>query len=341
MFETTHFPGAKKYWYNGRLVDWNRAELHVMTHALHYGTSVFEGIRAYLTDRGPAVFRLSEHIDRLFHSAEVMRMEVPYSKKEIVDTVLELMRVNELKSAYIRPLLFYSYGNLGLVPHSAPVELVIGCWEWGAYLGEEAKQKGVHVLLLPWRRFHRSQIDLSAKLGGVYVQSKITAEFARRQGFNEGIMLNLEGRIAEGPGENIFIVKEGVVKTNPGSESILEGITRSSVLEIARDAGYPTEVGPISVEEFISADEAFFTGTAAEITPITRVTDGSNPNTSREDWKHYTIGDGVPGGICRHLATLYSKTVRGQLPQFEHWLSYVYRSREEAQAVLGSFSAAS
>ena len=340
MFETANFPGAKKYWYNGRLLEWNRADLHVMTHALHYGTSVFEGIRAYLTERGPAIFRLTEHIDRLLHSADVLGMKVPYSRSEIIDTILQLMRENELKSAYIRPLLFYSYGNLGLVPYSAPVDLVIGCWEWGAYLGEEAQEKGVHVLLLPWRRFHRSQIDLSAKLGGVYVQSKITAEFARKLGFNEGIMLNLEGRIAEGPGENVFIVKDGVVKTNPGSESILEGITRSSVLEIARDAGYPTEVTPITVKDLLEADEAFFTGTAAEITPITRVTDGSIPDNSREEWKEYAIGDGVPGGVCRHLATLYSQAVRGKLPQFDHWLTYVYTSREEAQAVLGSFQTA-
>lgn len=222
MFPNTHFPKAKLYWYKGQLFDWSRAALHPMLHGLHYGTSVFEGIRAYNTARGPAVFRLPEHIDRLFHSASVLRMDVPHTKDEVIAAIKLTMIENGLEAAYIRPLLFFSYGNLGLVPKASPVELTIGCWEWAAYLGEKADQ-GVCVYILPWRRIHYSQLQMTAKLGGVYVQSTICGLEARAQGCDEAVFLNLEGRIAEGPGENIFIVKDGVLKTNDKTESAWRG----------------------------------------------------------------------------------------------------------------------
>ncbi len=334
MFDIKYFPGAKKFWHMGKMYDWNTVNVHVMSHALHYGSSVFEGIRAYDTEKGPAVFRLPEHIDRLFHSAEVMNMSVPYSKAEIIEAVKEVMKANKLRAAYIRPNLFYSYGNLGLIPKASPVELTIGCWAWGAYLGEEAKEKGVHVLLLPWPRIHRSQIDLTAKIGGNYVQSNLAGSYARRKGFDEGVFLNLEGRIAEGPGENILIVKNRVVITNDKNESILEGITRTSILEIARHLGYRVEVRPVTVEDFVNADEAFFTGTAAEVTPITRVSDGREMDQPESEWKQYIIGSGVPGPITRQLAQVYADVVRGKLPEFERWLTYVYDSPEDAAAAL-------
>lgn len=334
MFDVKYFPGAKKFWHMGKMYDWNTANVHVMSHALHYGSSVFEGIRAYNTKKGPAVFRLNEHIDRLFISASVLNMEVPYSKEEIIDVIKLVMKENKVRAAYIRPNLFYSYGNLGLVPKVSPVELTVGCWGWGAYLGEEGLENGVHTLLLPYNRIHVSQMDMRAKVGGMYAQSNIGGSYARNLGFDEGIFLNMERRIAEGPGENILIVKNNTLKTNPNEESILEGITRSTILKLAEDLGYKVEIGPITVEEFLDTDEAFFSGTAAEVTPICRMTDGRDKNKPKSEWKEYVIGNRKPGPVTRELAQRYAAVVRGELPEYEPWLTYVYDSPEEAEATL-------
>lgn len=320
MFDNTHFPKAKKFWHMGKSHDWSQPNIHSMSHALHYGTSVFEGIRAYSTARGPAIFRLPEHIDRFFHSASTLSMDVPFSKEAIAEAIKLLIKENKLDSAYIRPLLFYAYGNLGLVPWASPVELIIGAWEWGAYLGEKT-EKGVHVCVLPWKRIHHSQIAMSAKLGGIYVQSAICGMEARKQGFDESIFLNLEGRVAEGPGENIFIVKGGTLKTNDKTESILEGITRTTILEIAKDLGIDSTIGPIHTEEFFEADEIFFTGTAVEVAPIILVTDCSDPNSPK---KEYKIGMGGAGTITHQLAKAYKEAVSGKKEEYERWLTYVY-----------------
>ncbi|MCR4396999.1 MAG: branched-chain amino acid transaminase [Candidatus Saccharicenans sp.] len=319
MFPNTHFKKAKKYWYMGQLYDWSEGILHPMMHALHYGTCTFEGIRAYSTSRGPAIFRLKEHIDRFFHSAEIIKMKVPFTKEQVIEACKVIVRENELESAYIRPLLFYSYGNLGLVPKFSPVELLVGAWEWGAYLGEKARQ-GVDTCIVSRRRIHNSQLDLSAKLGGVYVQSMINGTEARERGYDEAIFLNLEGRVAEGPGENIFVIKNGILHTNDRSESILEGITRTSLLEIAADLGYKTKVAPITKEDLFSADEAFFCGTAVEVTSIVQVADFSENQVSGPV---FAIGDGRPGPITTRIAEEYRKVVTGQNPKFEKWLTYV------------------
>ena len=319
MVDQTNFPKAKKFWQSGKFYDWSQTNIHAMTHALHYGTSVFEGIRAYKSEDGPAIFRLPEHIDRLLLSASVQKMEAPYSKQQIIDVIKSVIKENRLESAYIRPLLFYSYGNLGLVPKVCPVELNVAAWEWGAYLGEKA-DTGVHVFILPQRRMHHSQIDMRAKLGGMYVQSAIAGMEARILGYDEGVFLNLEGRVAEGPGENIFIVKNGVLKTNDNSESILEGITRSSLLEIASHLGFSTKIGPISKEEFFTADEAFFCGTAVEVTPIVKITDGSIPH---QPLQEYTLGSGSPGKITIKMRQTYQEIVRGQIKKFRKWLTLV------------------
>jgi branched-chain amino acid aminotransferase len=331
MFKTTYFPGAKKYWHMGKIYDWNSVLVHVMSHALHYGSSIFEGIRAYDTAEGPAIFKLKEHLDRFFISADVANMSVPYSKGEISQVIKMLLRENQLRVAYIRPNLFYSYGNLGLVPKFSRVELSIGCWNWGAYLGKEGIEKGVHTLLLPKRRIHISQLDMRAKIGGIYAQSTIEANFARRNGFDEGIFLNIEGRIAEGPGENVMIVKNNKLKTNDQSESVLQGITRSTILKLAQDVGLEAEVSPITVQELIDADEAFFTGTAAEVTPITFVTDGSDKNQVKSEWKKYAIRTGQPGPITRQMASLYADIVRGKNPNYNDWLTYIHDSTEEVE----------
>jgi branched-chain amino acid aminotransferase len=319
MFDTTHFLKAKKYWYNGKFYDWSEASLHPMMHALHYGTSVFEGIRAYPTPRGPAVFRLPEHIDRFLLSASVARMQSPHSKDEIIGLVNSTVRENGLSSCYIRPLLFYSYGNLGLVPKACPIELVIGAWEWPAYLGEKAGQ-GTSVYIGPWRRIHHSQLNMAAKLGGIYVQSTINGLEARAQGCDEAVFLNIEGRIAEGPGENVFIVKGKTLITNDREESVLEGITRTSLLEIARDSGYQTVVGPVTKEDFFGADEAFFTGTAVEVIPIIKASDASVPGGKR---KEHVIGNGKIGPVTREMMNAYRETVNGRAPRYVKWLTFV------------------
>lgn len=334
MLDLSNFPGAKYYWHNGKILDWDSYAIHAMAHVAHYGSSVFEGIRAYETPRGPAIFRLKEHIDRFFYSASAINMEVPYPHDEISETCRMVVRKNQLNSAYIRPNLFYGYGNLGLTPHACPVNLTVGCWEWGAYLGEESLRNGVHTLLMPWKRFHPSQINASVKLGGLYVQSNIFATEARRLGYNEAVFLNIEDRISEGPGENIIIIKNGKLTTNDKAESVLEGITRTSIMTMAKNLGYETEIAPISVEDFLTADEAFFTGTAAEVTPITRITDSRDRNQTQEEWKTYQLGDGKPGKITLELAHLYQDIVRGKVAEYDHWLTYVYDTPEEAKSNL-------
>ncbi len=319
MFDTTHFPKARKYWYMGNFYDWSEAFCHPMMHALHYGTSVFEGIRAYGTSRGPEVFRLEEHIDRFLVSAKVAKMTSPYSKNEIIAFIKQTIRENELESCYIRPLLFFSYGNLGLVPKACPVELAISTWEWGAYLGEKA-DKGVSVFIVPWRRVHHSQFNMAAKLGGVYVQSTICGLEARQEGFDEAVFLNMEGRVSEGPGQNIFVVKDRTLLTNGRSESVLEGITRTSLIEIAEDLGYKTAVGPITKEAFFGADEAFFCGTAVEVIPIVAVTDGSGPDSGK---KKHTIGSGSPGPVSLEMVRSFKEVVAGRNPKYEKWLTFV------------------
>lgn len=319
MFDNANFPRAKKFWHMGELHDWGEANIHAMSHALHYGTSVFEGIRAYKTDNGPAIFRLNDHIDRFFYSASLLRMNIPYTRQEITNAIKQVIKENQLDSAYIRPLLFYAYGNLGLVPKHSPVELMIAAWEWGAYLGDKA-EKGIHAYLLPWRRIHHTQFDMKAKLGGLYILSTIYGVMAREKGYDEAIFLNLEGNIAEGPGENILIVKNGLVKTNDVSESVLEGITRSSILKIAEDMDIPTAIGPITKQDFFQADEAFFSGTAVEIAPITLVMDDSDPNTDPEE---RTIGSGSVGEITTKLNDAYKHIVTGKNKNYLEWLTYV------------------
>lgn len=329
MIDTKFFPGAKRFWHMGKFYDWDSINVHVMSHAIHYGSSVFEGIRAYETTKGPAIFRLPEHIDRFFFSASILNMKVPYSQEKIIDVIKEVMKVNKLLAAYIRPNLFYAYGNLGLIPKVSPVELTIGCWSWGAYLGDESLEKGVHSLVLNRRRIHPSQMDMRAKIGGMYAQSNIAGSYARSLGFDEGIFLNMEGRIAEGSGENIIIVNKNTLKTNDETESILPGITRATVLEVAKDLGYQVEIGPITLDEFFNSDELFFTGTAAEITPICQVTDGREDSNAPDSWRTYQIGQGKPGPITLQILKKYAALVRGKEQKYKKWLSYVYDSKEE------------
>jgi branched-chain amino acid aminotransferase len=300
---------VEKIWLDGRLVDWNSATIHVLTHTLHYGLGVFEGIRCYKTERGPAVFRLQEHIDRFFQSAKITRINIPYSPEEIIEAIFSLIRVNGLEECYIRPIAFLGYGRMGLNPIGLPVTVAIAVWPWGAYLGEEGITKGIRAKISSFTRHHVNVMMTKAKVCGNYANSQLAKAEAIENGYDEAILLDPWGNVAEGSGENIFIVRHGELKTPP-LIAILEGITRDSVIELARTMGLVVREEVFSRDELYTADEAFFTGTAAEITPIREV-DGR------------TIGAGKPGPITTKLQQAFFDVVTGRDPAHEHWLSYL------------------
>ena len=308
---------TEKIWMNGELVDWADAKIHVGTHALHYGSGVFEGIRAYETARGTAVFRLTDHLVRLEKSAKLMYMEIPYGVEELRAAALELVAVNGLPSCYLRPLAFYGYGELGVSPRSNPVDVVIMSWPWGTYLGEEALERGVSAKISSWKRVGPNTVPHVSKATGVYLNSMLAVLEATRGGYDEAILLTDEGYVADGSGENIFVVRDGTLLTPDLSASILPGITRNTVIQIAQDLGYPVRETTLIRSDLVLADEAFMTGTAAEVTPIRSVDDR---------------GIGPPGPVTREIQGAYLDTVRGRSERWSHWLEYV----EETPAVPGS-----
>jgi branched-chain amino acid aminotransferase len=293
---------------DGRLVDWDDARIHVLTHSLHYGSGVFEGIRAYATPDGPAVFRLTDHLRRLRASAHLFLMDLPYSVEELVAATKETVRVNDVDSCYIRPIVYLGYGEMGLNPLPCPVNVAIAVWPWGTYLGDEGVRNGVRCKVSSWRRIDPNVNPVAAKGTGIYVNSSLAKVEALKAGYDEAILLNTHGFVAECTGENIFVVKDGVLVTPPLSSGALEGITRDSVITIATDLGYEVREENLLRTDFYLADESFLTGTAAEIVPIRSVDD-------RE------IGD--PGPITREIQETYFATVRGELPRYKDWLEYV------------------
>jgi branched-chain amino acid aminotransferase len=297
-------------WMNGSFVRWQEAKIHVLTHTLHYGLGVFEGIRCYNTSRGPAVFRLRDHILRLENSAKLVGMRLPYTTEELEEAVMETVRRNGMTECYIRPIAFYGYGVMGLNPEGAPTNVAIAVWPWGTYLGEEGLRRGVRVKLSPWRRIHPEILPPQAKLVANYANSILAKVDALNSGYDEALLLNLEGKIAEGPGENVFVVSKGVLITPPISSGALGGITRDSIIRIARDEGIPFEERELTIEDLHSADEAFFTGTAAEVTPIREV-------------EGRPIGSGTRGPITERLQGIFFRAVRGEEPKYETWLSFV------------------
>ncbi|MFB6109631.1 MAG: branched-chain amino acid transaminase [Halodesulfurarchaeum sp.] len=297
-------------WMDGEFVDWEDATVHVLTHALHYGTGIFEGARAYDTERGTALFRWDAHLDRLFDSAKPYDLDIPFSREELTEATLELLRRNELHSAYVRPLVYYGYHSLGVSPAECPTETMIAAWPWGAYLGEEALQEGVEVTVSSWRKHASSQVPTNVKTTGLYVNSMLAGEEARKQGATEAILLNKEGDVAEGPGENIFLVRDGELFTPGLSESILEGITRDTVITLAEERGYTVnESASISRGELYTADELFFTGSAAEVTPIRTVDD-------------VEIGSGTRGPITEELQQAYFELTE-QAGEHEEWFTFL------------------
>lgn len=304
------FQGAQWIWKNGELVSWENATVHVSAHALHYGSGVFEGIRCYETEFGPAVFRLDEHLDRLFKSAAVYGIRIPYALDELRDATLAVINANGFRACYIRPICYFGSASLGLNPRNCPVEVAILAWTWPAYLGTEGLEKGIRVTVSPWRKFHSSMMPTTAKACGQYLNSILAVSEAADRGFDEGLLLDIDGRLAEGSGENLFVVKDGAITTNQASDSILMGITRDAVIEIARELGYSLETKPLELDDLLNADEAFFTGTAAEITPIREV-DGK------------AIGSGTRGDVTKELQSTFFDAVAGRDPRFSKWLCHV------------------
>ena len=293
-----------KIWMNGTLVDWDKAQVHVLTHTLHYGTGVFEGIRAYETSDGPAVFRLTEHIERLFRSAKILGMEIPYTVDEIIQATKDTVRSTGLPGCYVRPIAYYGYGEMGLNTLPCAVDVAIACWPWGAYLGEEALTKGVRMKISSWKRLDHNMLPPAAKTVANYANSSLAKVEALRAGYDEAILLNNEGLVSECTGENLFVVRGGKVITPPLSAGALEGITQWSVIKILEDMGYEVEKGNIARSDLYIAEEIFCVGTAAEVSAINSVDDRAVP---------------CPGPITLKVAETYGKAVRGQIPAYKHW----------------------
>ncbi|RME78247.1 branched-chain amino acid transaminase [Candidatus Woesearchaeota archaeon] len=293
-------------WMDGEFKKWEDANVHILTHALHYGTGVFEGIRCYKTDKGPAIFRLREHLQRLYDSAKTIFLEIPYTLEELEQATIDLIKKNNVEACYIRPIAYHGYGPMGLDTRNSPVNVAIIVWPWGAYLGEEALEKGTRITVVDLRREHNR--FAGAKITGFYYNSVVTKRVALDKGFDEALLLDDEGNLAEGSGENIFLIKDGNIAT-PKPGALLPGITRDSVMQIARDQGYTVEEKTLTLQDVEQADEAFFTGTAAEFTPIREV-DGKN------------IGDGK-FHIIKELQKIFFDTVNGKEEKYAKWLTFV------------------
>lgn len=303
------FTGSKFIWLNGRMIPWEQATVHVMAHALHYGSSVFEGIRSYKTPDGPKIFRLADHMQRLYDSAKIYRMTIPYELAELTRVCKEIISANNLsEGAYIRPIAFLGYGDVGLSPKPGhPVDVAVAAWDWGAYLGKDGLEQGVDVCISSWQRVAPNTIPTMAKAGGNYLSSQLISTEAKRLGFAEGIALSTDGSVSEGAGENIFVIKNGSILTPPSSASILTGITRHTVMTLARKIGLSVTESSIPREMLYLADELFFTGTAAEITPIRSV-------------DRIQIGKGSRGPITEKLQRAFFGLFSGDTADTEGWL---------------------
>ncbi len=301
---------TEKIWMDGELVDWDDARIHVLTHSLHYGCGVFEGFRAYATDEGPAVFRLHDHVRRLFRSAHIFMIDVPFSAEEIVTATKQTVAVNGLDQCYIRPLVYLGYGEMGLNPLTAPVQVSIAVWPWGAYLGEEGMARGVRMKISSWQRHAPNAIPPAAKGTGMYINSSMAKIEAIKAGYDEAILLSPQGYVSECTGENLFVVRGGRIVTPPLSAGALEGITQDTVLTLARDLGYEVGTENILRSDLYVADEAFLTGTAAEVVPISSVDDRD-------------VGDGRPGPITRRLQELYGEVVHAKVDRYKDWNEHV------------------
>ncbi len=300
---------SKKIWMDGKFVNWAEANVHILTHTLHYGTGAFEGIRCYKTGKGSAVFRLQEHVDRLFDSCHILNIRPPYSHKEIKKAITGTVKINKLKECYIRPIIYIGYGAMGLYPKDNPIRASVAAWPWGAYLGEDGIKNGIRVKVSSFARLHVNVTMTKSKTCGDYVNSTLAKSEAAASGFDEALILDTNGFVSEGTGQNIFIVRDGVLMTPP-LPSVLEGITRKSIIEMAQKEKVRVREVNFTRDELYIADEAFFTGTAAEVTPIREV-DGRS------------IGKGRPGPVTRRLQGLFFKIVKGEARGYKSWLTYI------------------
>jgi branched-chain amino acid aminotransferase len=302
---------SEKVWMDGELVDWDDAKIHILTHTLHYGCGVFEGIRAYATDEGPAVFRLTDHILRLFNSAKIFMIDVPFTPDQLIEAVKDTVRVNGLPECYIRPIVYLGYGEMGLNPLPCPVNVSIAVWPWGTYLGADGIKHGVRMKISSWQRHDPNAMPPAAKGCGMYINSSMAKVEALKAGYDEAILLSPQGYVSECTGENIFIIKGGRIVTPPTSAGALAGITQNSVMAIAHDLGYETEVGHILRSDLYTADEAFLSGTAAEVVPIRSVDDR-------------LVGpDGEPGPMTRKIQEMFEAAVRGKVDRHKDWVEHV------------------
>lgn len=298
-------------WLDGSFVDWDSAHIHVLSHSLHYGVGVFEGVRCYNTEQGPAIFRWDDHLTRFYNSAKPYEMDIGYSASDLTEATLELLHRQNLNACYIRPIAFFGYDRLGLSPLGIPVQVAIACWPWGVYLGEEALASGVDVMVSSWRRYSPNQVPMNAKTTGLYVNSVLASEEAHRNGFSEAILLNTDGNVAEGAGENIFLVRDGELYTPDLSQGVLAGITRDTIITLAREKDYTVhDEAIISEDELYSADELFFTGTAAEVTPIKKVNET-------------TIGTGSRGDITQDLQSEFFDVLNRRNKTHDEWFTYI------------------
>ena len=300
---------TEKIWMNGSFVQWDDAKVHVLAHTLHYGTGVFEGIRCYKTDSGSAVFRLHEHVSRLFDSAHILQMDIPFTRQAVAEAILETIRVNKIDACYIRPIVFLGYGAMGIFPKENPVEVSIAVWPWGSYLGEEGLKNGIRVKISSFCRPHVNSTMVRSKTTSNYANSLLAKREALKDGYDEAMLLDTDGYVAEGSGENVFMVRKGVIKTPPLT-SILDGITRDTIIQLAAVTGMRLVEERFTRDELYVADEAFFTGTAAEITPIREVDNRS-------------IGDGKPGPITKELQSAFFDIVHGRDNRHSDWLTFV------------------
>lgn len=299
---------GSKIWYNGKLVDWNDAKIHILTHGLHYGIGVFEGIRAFQTEKGIAIFRLHEHIKRLFTSAKIYMMNIPYGYDEVIDAVQETVKANNMPNCYIRPIAFTSYGPMGVNPLKNDIDLAIAIWDWSEYIGEG--KKGIRCLISSWRRIDPRTMPVQAKATANYANSALARMEAIKNGYDEAIMLNIDGMVAESSAENVFIVSSGRLKTPPTTAGALEGITRDTIINIADYKGVKCEITNITRDDLYAAEEVFLTGTAAGVKPVIEI-------------DNRVIGDGSVGGVTSGLKSVYDDIVRGNVEHFIRWLTFL------------------
>ena len=301
---------SRYIWFDGKIIPFNEGNIHVMSHCIHYGSAVFEGIKCYSTSNGPAIFKLKEHMARLHKSANSFNIKIPFSVDELCTAAIELIKLNEVKDCYLRPIAFYGFDTLGVHPKNCPVQASMATLDWGAYVSKEALQKGARITISPWKKYKTNAFPESTKASGPYLNSMLAVQDAKSKGFDEALLLNEDDSVAEGSGQNIFIIKNGVFYTNDASSNILMGITRSTLFNLIEDINYKFEICTLSKEDLFSADEIFYCGSASEVTPIREI-------------DNHKIGNGQAGHLTLKLQKLYYEIVRGEHEKYFEWLTFV------------------